>query len=347
MSEIIFKRVAPPTAQSVYACIDYIIAHSTLTAERIGRKCLLKINAMSRELLPGRNTSPWVLDAVLKSLKERFPQTEFIVADNDVAGYAQFREACQNWGYNEIAKRYDVKIINLSDDELEPVDTGNPLCSILEFPKTVMSADSIINLPVLKTHVLSGITCCLKNHWGMLPRCRYQHHTQLPEVIAEINRQIKHTVYNIVDATICIEGSGPKTGRPKICSVIFGGADRVAVDAFAMKFMGMPFASSVHVGNSERAGVGLSNFTVTGDQFSPDPFEQPQSGSDLVSSLEKKLRALPVIGELLYSPSIAKVLGYIGTKYNEIVWFNLHGKKYIQQIIVPSPYYPEFKDLLP
>lgn len=346
MAQVIFKKIIRPDYEEIYACIESIFEVSGINEALLGKTCLLKINAMSQEVLPGRNTSPWVLEAVIKYLVKKYPQVEYTIGDSDVAGYPQFKNACKNWGYNKIAEKYNIKVVNLAEDKYLAKEISNPACPVMEFPSTVLKASSIINLPVLKTHVLSGITCCLKNHWGMLPRFRYQYHVNLSEVISEINRQITNTVFNIVDATVCIEGSGPKTGKPKICSVILAGRDRVAVDAAALKFMDFPLDIAQHVLFSEKKNVGTTRFELTGDQLTPNPFEKPALRNDLVSTLETQLRSIPGLGEFLYKPSVAKLLGYAGTKYNEIVWFNVHGKKYITNIIKNSEYYKEFQEIL-
>ena len=238
-SQVVFKQLASPGPDSIREAIGDIIDRLGLSSELIGKRSLLKINAMSDELFPGRNTSPWVLDGALSELQSRFAGTDFLIVDADVAGSRQFDRACEQWGYRAIARRRDVRILNLSEAPVVAVPTSNPCCPSLEFPEIVLKADSIINLPVVKTHVLTGISCALKNHWGLLPRLRYQYHPFVHEVIAEINRQIQHTIATIVDGTICIEGSGPKTGVPRVCNVLFAGRDRVAVDAAVLDFIGM------------------------------------------------------------------------------------------------------------
>ena len=342
--KVIFKKVLNPSFDEIDRIVKYIIEESGLGIHKIGNYCLLKINAMSREVLPGRNTSPWVLAAALKNLIDKFPNTKFIVGDCDVAGYPQFYDACQNWGYNGIARRYNVKIVKLSDDEFITKNIDNPICPIIEFPKTVLAVDSIINIPVINTHVLSGITCCLKNHWGLLPKFRYQYHPYVSEVIMEINRQIEKTVLNIVDGTICMEGSGPKTGIPKICSVIFAGIDRVAVDSAVSAFMGFSPDLAPHISLSEKKAIGPSKYEIVGDKFEQNSFQPPNLEKDIVSYIEKYLKRIPVVGELLYSRNIARMLGLIGTKFNELVWFNIYGKKY-RKIVYNTPYESEFKRL--
>ncbi len=304
-SPVYFRRISPPSAASIGKTIDDFIESLSLTGALLGKNCLLKINAMSDELLPGRNTSPWVLAGTLDSVLRRFPNVHFQIVDADVAGSRQFAKACKNWGYDAIAASRGVPLVNLSEQPTRTIGTSNPVCPVMEFPAVVMDADSIINLPVLKTHVITGISCALKNHWGLLPRFRYQYHPHAAAVIAEINRQIKQTVCTIVDGTICMEGSGPKTGVPRICNVLLAGRDRVAVDSAVLAFMGMDAAQAPHVRKAEEFGVGTTAFEIRGDSFAAAGFQLPVRAKDLVSQLEAMLRGIPLLGRVLYWPPIA------------------------------------------
>jgi len=341
-SQVVFKQLASPGPDSIRKAIGDIIDRLWLSSELVGRRSLLKINAMSDEVFPGRNTSPWVLDGALSELQTRFPGTEFLIVDADVAGSRQFDRACEQWGYYAIAKRGDVRILNLSESPVVTVRTSNPCCPSLEFPEIVLKADSIINLPVVKTHVLTGISCALKNHWGLLPRLRYQYHPFVHEVIAEINRQIRHTIATIVDGTICIEGSGPKTGVPRVCNVLFAGRDRVAVDAAVLDFIGMDPALAPHVKKAEEYGIGQTAFKIVGDELVRMPFQMPKKSSDVVSQIESTLRQVPGLGPFLYRPRIARVLGFVGTQYNRLVWMNLCGKRHLHRLRHDPHYGLEF-----
>jgi uncharacterized protein (DUF362 family) len=346
MSKVAFKHIHQPSQQSLINSVSELMELAPLEADVLGKTCLLKLNAMSREVLPGRNTSPWFLEAVLENLRQRHPNLSIILADTDVAGYPQFEDACRNWGYNEIAGRFGLEIINLGRDQAIPVATGNPEVPEVHLPRTLERVDSIINLPVIKTHVLTGITCCLKNHWGLMPTFRYQHHVRVNQVIAEINRQVRKTVYNLVDGTVCIEGPGPKTGRPKVCSVVMAGVDRVALDSAVLDFMVLPKEIAPHVALAAERGVGSMEYEVVGDGFKPQPFERPQVSGDLVSKLERTLRGVPLVGGLFYHPWIAPFLGLVGTKYNELVWFRRFGLAFQADVLADSQYSPEFKPLI-
>ena len=345
MPEVYFHPMPRASYEAVEAAVGAALDFAGLDGGELGERCLLKINAMSQEVLPGRNTGPWVVRAVLSQLTRRHPQVRFTLADSDVAGYPQFARACRHWGYAEMAAQFKVPLVNLAQEPYREVTTDNPACPKLAFPRAVFASDSIINLPVLKTHVLSGLSCCLKNHWGLLPRLRYQYHRQVHQVIAEINRQVKRTVFNLVDATVAMEGSGPKTGRPRACGLILAGRDRTAVDAAALDYMGLPRELAPHVALSQEAGVGSTDYTPAGARVEPAGFAPPALGQDLVSLLERRLRAIPGLGRQLYRPEIAPLLGWVGTKYNEQVWFRRTGRGYLEEILQGSPWGAQFAAL--
>lgn len=344
MSTVVFRHLDAPGPEAIRDVVADMLVRLDVTQDEIGARCLLKINGMSDELLPGRNTSPWMLDGTLAAVRLRFPRTEFIVADSDTAGFPQFNRACRVWGYDAIAQRHGVRICNLSHEPTVTVQTDNPICPTMQFPQLVMQVDSIINLPVLKTHVITGITCALKNHWGLLPRFRYQYHPWVCDVIAEINRQVRHTVCSLVDATVCIEGSGPKTGHPIVASVIMGSRDRVAVDALALRFMEMDPDLAPHVRLCEERGVGSCQVELEGDEFFTLHFQRPTARGDLVNACEARLRRLPLIGPLFYHPLIARTGAFFGFRYNKYVWMRVWGSRYAREIMQHPQYGPQFRN---
>ncbi|MCB2225973.1 MAG: DUF362 domain-containing protein [Desulfarculaceae bacterium] len=345
MPEVSFHQLPQATPEAVEAAVAHSLDLAKLSAGDLGESCLVKINAMSQEVLPGRNSGPWVVDALLSQLRARFPALRLTLADSDVAGYPQFARACRHWGYDSLASCHGADLVNLAREPYREVPTANPACPTLSFPRAVFQSDSIINLPVMKTHVLSGISCCLKNHWGLLPRLRYQYHRQVHQVIAEINLQVKQTVFNLVDATVAMEGSGPKTGLPRPCGLLLAGRDRVACDAAALDYMGLPREIAPHVALSSAAGVGQMDYAATGDAVEPAGFQPPQLGQDIVSLLERRLRAIPGLGRLLYHPSIAPLLGWVGTMYNEQIWFRRTGRGHLERVLQGSPWGAQFAAL--
>ncbi|MCA9258913.1 MAG: DUF362 domain-containing protein [Planctomycetales bacterium] len=111
-------------------------------------------------------------------------------------------------------------------------------------PQDVVEADFVVSMPKLKTHHWVGMTCCMKNMYGVLPGIKYGwpknvlHHNGIPETVVDINGSLPSTLA-IVDAIDCMEGDGPIMGTCKPLGVVMVGGNLTAVDATAARIMGL------------------------------------------------------------------------------------------------------------
>lgn len=312
-----------------------------------GKKLFVKINGISDQLVPGQCTSPWVIDAVLSELRKEFPRSDIKMGDTNLATAEQLDKAAKIWGFYDLANKYDVEFINLSEQTLIKKDLKGLVLREVEVPKVLLDADTIVNLPVAKTHCLTTITCCLKNHWGMLPKLRHQFHLIANQAIPDVNNFFRKTTFNIVDATIGMEGNGPRTGIPKIFDTIFAGHDRTAIDSAVAKFMGFNPKKIEHIINSEKMGIGKIDFEIIGDkkEFKSVNILMPELNKHPVFSLEVTFRKLPIFNRLIFKTKIFNFFAWGATQYNTIWWYNFHGRKYAEKIIYDTWYGNEFKDL--
>jgi len=69
-------------------------------------------------------------------------------------------------GYDKIAEKYGVKLMDLKDDRTRPVDTAIGKINVCA---TALDTDYLISLPVLKGHCQTTMTCALKNSKGCPP----------------------------------------------------------------------------------------------------------------------------------------------------------------------------------
>lgn len=312
-----------------------------------GKKIFVKINGMSDQLVPGQCSSPWVIDAVLSELRKEFPKSDIKMGDSDLGTHQQLNKAAKVWGFYDIADKFDVEFVNLSEQDLVKKDFNGQILREIEVPKLLLDADSIINIPVAKTHCLTTITCCLKNHWGMLPKFRHQFHLVVNQAIPDVNVFFRKTTFNIVDATIGMEGNGPRTGIPKIFDAIFAGCDRVAVDSAVATFMRFNPRKIEHIVNAEKIGVGRTDFEIVGDvsTFKPVMTVAPRMNTHPVFLLERSCRKTPVLNTLIFRTKIFDFFAWCATQYNTTWWYNLYGKKYTEEIISNSCYGDEFRRL--
>ena len=131
-------------------------------------------------------------------------------------------------GVNALLKRFSghVRAVDLSDDEWVQVSVPNPhALKEIDFPKTVLDSDVLINVPKVGTHSTTRLTCALKNLFGLLPqgqKISVYHPLGVDKVIADIAQVIKPNL-NIVDA-----------GNKAIL-----GLDALAVDVVACRFVNL------------------------------------------------------------------------------------------------------------
>ncbi len=102
-----------------------------------------------------------------------------------------------------------------------------------------------INLPKLKSHVLVGLSCAVKNLLGMVPgRAKLQLHRHCPSSreMAEVCRDICQRAgpsLTIVDGVVGLDGLGPgETGSPKASGVILASVSPFALDIAVTRLLG-------------------------------------------------------------------------------------------------------------
>lgn len=308
-----------------------------------GKKVFVKVNLISSEFVPGQCTSPLVLDALFSELAKY--KYDITFGDADLAASHQCNKAAKVWGHLKLAEKYGAKFQNLSEDETIKTQIDGKVFNELDIARSVIEADSIISVPVLKTHCLTGLTCALKHFWGVVPRVRHQYHLVVDDAIADINTLVKpKTAFTLVDGTIGMEGNAPRTGKPKICDVVIASADPVATDTLAAKYMG--FDTPKHVKIAAERGLGSLNYNIIGDTLETNSFELPQPDKQPIFFWEMSLRKT-FLKPLLFDTPIFSVFAWIATKYNTFYYYQRFGKKYAQKVMSSSWYGEELTKMLP
>jgi uncharacterized protein (DUF362 family) len=218
---------------------------------------LIKPNlVVSRREWAGVNTDPRVVEAIVKVLKAR-GISRIIVGDGAGMGY-NASKAMQICGYHDIAKRYDLKLVDLEKDRFIslPVPMEGPFIN-LEIAQTVIDCDFLINVPVMKAHGQTLITCSLKNLKGVMPRAMKTgfHGVDLDKAIAQLASVVTPDLI-IVDG---IQGDlFSETGHnPVRMERILSGTNPVEVDSVVADMLGYSPRTIRHIAFSADAGLGL------------------------------------------------------------------------------------------
>ena len=202
----------------------------------------------------GATTHAGVLSGVIEYLQDHGVKNISIMEGSwigDDTGRA-FRAA----GYDEISKRYQVPLYDLKHDKTRRVDT--PLRP-MEICCRALDADYLINLPVLKGHCQTVMTCSLKNCKGCLPdREKRRFHTEgLMRPIAALAAALRPEL-TIVDS-ICGDLDFEEGGNPIPTRRMLLGTDPVQLDAYGCRLMGLNVAQVPYIQLAEQWGAGSTH----------------------------------------------------------------------------------------
>ncbi len=126
------------------------------------------------------------------------------------------------------------------------------------FYRDALEGDVLINVPVLKSHSISGVTIGLKNMMGILGGDRGLLHHRFDKKIVDINTVVRPQL-TVLDATRVLLRNGPQGGNVRDVQrmdTIVAGVDRVAVDAYGALLFGRDPTQMGFLVEASRRGLG-------------------------------------------------------------------------------------------
>lgn len=158
-------------------------------------------------------------------------------------------------GYDRVCERYGVPFYDLKEDKTRSVDT--PFGPI-EICRRALDAGFLINLPVLKGHCQTVMTCALKNCKGCLPdrEKRRFHSAGLMKPIAALACALRPDL-TVVDS-ICGDLDFEEGGNPVQTDRMFLGTDPVQLDAYGCRLMGLRVEDVPYIGRAAQWGGGTT-----------------------------------------------------------------------------------------
>ena len=204
----------------------------------------------------GGTTHPEIIAGIIEFLQER-NYKEIVVAESSWVG-DRTSEAFDYCGYNALAKKYGVRLIDCQKEKGFSADCMGQRINICS---CVKDWDFLINVPVLKGHCQTNITCALKNMKGLIPNSekRRFHTMGLHKPIAHLNTYLKPDF--IVIDHICGDLSFEEGGNPVTRNCIMAAVDPVLVDAFVCSLLHYQISDVPYVGIAESLGVGSSDLS--------------------------------------------------------------------------------------
>ena len=246
MGKIVLRR-ATDYSQSdrLEAAVEAVLAAGTAQERIAGARVLLKPNLLARHA-PGAavTTHPEVLRAVIRGVKKRAPAS-ITVADSSGGPYAAalMKAVYKTSGLAAVCEEEGV-VLHTGTGSAQREAKG-ALVQRFQLIDPVLESDFIINLPKLKTHMMTTLSCGVKNLFGCVPGLmKAEFHTRFPDkgrfgrMLVDLAQTVRPDL-TIVDAVTAMEGDGPAGGVPRQVGLIFGGEDLYKVDLAACRLIGL------------------------------------------------------------------------------------------------------------
>lgn len=253
--------------------VNEAVANSNLRGKH---KIFIKPNLSHPEYLPGVVTSPEVMKQLVGLLRDG--NSEVIVGESNGFNYPCWT-AFDKTGVEAAVKAAGGTVINLSEDKVVEVKfQGNTQLKRLFLPKTILDADAVVDLPLMKTHEFMAYSGAIKNLFGCVPsNKRIYLHPYLPEVFYRLYTLFKPQL-TIMDARVGIEGNGPTKGKPVKMDLMLTGNDALAVDITAAKVMMLDWKETYLGYIANKTGMHEDNITIEGLQIAKveHKFEPPR-----------------------------------------------------------------------
>ena len=230
------------------------------------KRVLLKPNA-GRTAQPdsGITTHPQVVAAAIDAFAEAGAQVA--IGESPITG-VKAMEAFETTGIAAVAAERNCPLIDMDARKYTPVNIPDGVAiRTLKLCPEVLEYDIIVSIPVMKTHMHTGVTLAIKNMKGCLWRRskvdlhmldQLDGHPEKPLDIAIADMaSILRPHLSIIDGTIGLEGLGPGAGTPKPLDIVIVAADPFAADSLACEIMGISPRTIPHLRLASERGFAI------------------------------------------------------------------------------------------
>lgn len=217
----------------------------------------LKPNLTFPTYRKGVMTNPEAIEAAIIAIKNY--TNNILIGDADSGGYNPFsmEKVYIETGIRQIAKKYDVQIVNLSKVKRKAVKFRHKNHNFsIDIPRLLTDEiDILVTMPVPKIHNMTGVSLGFKNQWGCIPepKDRLKLHPFFKQVILEVNNAIKRKIV-IMDGKYGLNVNGPMLGKAVELDWLMLSNDLGAAAQIACDLMQIPLNSIGHLQYARKLG---------------------------------------------------------------------------------------------
>ena len=206
---------------------------------------------VARPASEGATTHPEVVEGIILYLRD-FGIKSIKIIESSWVGETTKR-AFKNCGYEDLSCKYSIPLIDLKADKAVTLAYDGYKIDICN---EALKTDFLINVPVLKAHCQTRLTCNMKNLKGCIPDSekRNFHSMGLHKPIAALNALLK-TGYCVVDG-ICGDLTFEEGGSPVQSNRLILGQNPVLVDSYCAELIGFKPDTIGYLTHAKKLGLG-------------------------------------------------------------------------------------------
>ncbi|MEN8258618.1 MAG: DUF362 domain-containing protein [Thermodesulfobacteriota bacterium] len=214
--------------------------------EKNGKPVLIKPNLVEN-LAPPITTPVQVVEGLVAFLQEEIAGVEIVIGEGCGATEYDTHFVFKEQGYEELATKRSVRLVDLNDEPLQHLENPKCLCWPEMYLPEILFDVFLLSVPVLKAHSLAGVTLTMKNMMGAAPPSHFQQggawkkaafHARIDPAIFDLNTY-RTPDFTLLDATIGMQQAhlwGPTCNPPK--NRLAAASDPVAIDAWGTDLLG-------------------------------------------------------------------------------------------------------------
>lgn len=337
-------KTSPETVISDYArLLDLAEVQKALVP---GITTILKDNISWHLFFPGANTTPWQLEGVARSLRER-GYHDLVVVENETVVTRAPKGEIENrfipvFRDLHLPVKYNFDERDMKWEVYQPRTTMRVLHRI--FPEGIRLPDyfhgkNIVHLPTVKTHIYTTTTCSMKNAFGgLLNERRHYTHSVIHETLVDllaIQKEIHPGIFAVADGTTFGSGPGPRTMVPHVKDLILASSDCVALDAVASYLCGFDPMSLDYIRLADEAGLGvgrLSSIEIVGGVDIERERENFRVGDNAASKVGDLLWFGPLrrLQYIAFHTPLVYLFIFGSYIYHDFIWYPLVGKRRVK-----------------
>jgi uncharacterized protein (DUF362 family)/Pyruvate/2-oxoacid:ferredoxin oxidoreductase delta subunit len=298
MPQVQIRKIESYDPAALDAAVKSFLREMPLSRVNRSKRVLIKPNLLGA-YPPERavTTHPAVVEALVRYWLEK--GKEVWIGDSP-GGALNVERVWETCGYNDLAKRYPVKLVNLSTAGFRELDYEGTKVKISE---VFWRCGIIINVAKYKTHSLTGFTGGLKNLYGLVPGLiKTDYHRLYPAtkdfaalLLALYWLTRSRVSYSFIDGILGMDGAGPSAGRVRNFGLLFGSRSIPAMDYTAARLMGFRMDDVPYLREA-----------LHGDGILPSRIKVPTSFQDFTLP-DVDIRVVKLRKELLkYVPGIGR-----------------------------------------